>query len=281
MITDSETNHLYLADTLPERHPSFYRRFEQVLADCGIHCSLLPGTKDIWAVDYMPVQVEADHYVRFTYNPDYLQGRKWQKTISDADSICGEIGISPEKSAIVLDGGNVVRGPEAVILCDKVFRENPHIPEKRLIKELRELLRTDRLIFIPTDPSDKIGHADGMVRFLDSRTVLINDYSLERPQFQRTFRMALHNAGLDWVEISYNPYGNKEPLQANGIYINYLQMKDKVMLPTFGTEEDETVVRQFEQLFTGSTVATVDSNEIAIEGGVLNCITWNILKSPL
>lgn len=279
MITDSETNHLYLADTLPVKHPSFYHRFGQVLSDCGISCSLLPSTRGIWVVDYMPVQVEANHYVQFTYNPDYLQGRKWHKTISDAYSICGAVGINPEKSNIVLDGGNVVRGPGAVIMCDKVFRENLNIPEKRLIKELEELLRTDRLIFLPTDPSDNIGHADGMVRFLDSRTVLINDYSLEKPQFQRTFRMALHNAGLDWVEIPYNPYGNQKSIQANGIYINYLQMENRVILPAFGLEEDETVIRQFEQLFSGSTVAMVDSNEIADQGGVLNCITWNILMT--
>jgi agmatine deiminase len=227
----------------------------------------------------MPVQVGADDYVQFRYNPDYLQSAKWLRSISDADSICGAIGITPKKSPIVLDGGNVVRTADKVIMCDKVFAENPHIPEKLLIEELREKFQIDQLFFIPTDPSDKIGHADGMCRFLDDRTVLVNDLCRETPWFQRAFRLALHNAGLDWIEIPYNPYGNQKLIQANGIYINYLQMKGAVIIPTFNMKEDDIAVKRIEQLFPESRIATVDSNEIAVHGGVLNCITWNINKA--
>jgi len=278
MATDDQTNLLYLADILPKKYPEFYHHFEKALNECRISYDLLPGTKDIWARDYMPILVEFDKFVQFVYNPDYLKDEYGQKTISDVDSICKGIGITPIKSAIKVDGGNVVNASSKVIMCDKVFSENPHMSEKHLIKELQEQLEVDQLLFIPTDSSDKIGHADGMVRFLDDRTVLINDYSQEKPQFQRTFRMALHNAGLDWIEVAYNPYGNKKPIQANGIYINYLQMKDVVIIPTFEMKEDEQVVKQFEQLFPKSKIATVDCNEIAKEGGVLNCITWNIMK---
>jgi agmatine deiminase len=278
MITDNQTNYLYLADSLQKMYPAFYQGFVKVLMDCGINYSLLPGTKDVWAVDYMPIQVTADQYVQFVYNPNYLQSIKGQKSISDVNSICESIGVSPKKSAIVIDGGNVIRTRDKVIMCDKVFTENPHIPEKQLIKELRELFQVDKLIFIPTDPTDKIGHADGMVRFLDNNTVLINDYSQEKPRFQLTFRMSLQNAGLDYIEIPYNPYINQKLLQANGIYINYLQMKDVVIVPTFGIKEDEIVINRFEQLFSESKIATVESNEIANQGGILNCITYNIWR---
>lgn len=278
MITDDQTHLLYLADTMPKKYPAFYQQFEKVLAECGISHNLLLGTKDIWARDYMPIQVDADRFVQFLYDPDYLQSKVWLKTISDTDIICASIGISPKKSPLKVDGGNVVKALNKVIMCDKVLTENPHIPEKELLKQLQEQLEVEQLIIIPTDSSDKIGHADGMVRFLDARTVLINDYSKEKPQFQRNFRMALHNAGLDWVEIPYNPYGNAKSIQANGIYINYLQMQDVITIPTFGMEEDEMVVKQFEQLFPKSKIATVDCNSIAKDGGVLNCITWNIIQ---
>ncbi|MEJ8803425.1 agmatine deiminase family protein [Pontibacter sp. H249] len=274
MITDDQTNFLYLADTLPKKYPNFYQEFEKVLTKCNFSYSLLPGTKDIWCRDYMPIQVARDHFVQFVYNPDYLQSNKWLKTISDTDKICQAIGISPSKSNILVDGGNVVRAKGKVIMCDKVFRENPHIPEKQLIRKLHEQLEVDQVIFIPT--TDAIGHSDGMVRFLDDKTVLINDYSKEKSQFQLAFRMALHNSGLNWIEIPYNPYQNQKYIQANGIYINYLQMKDVVIIPMFGFEEDKAVVKQFEKLFPKSRIATIDSNSIADEGGVLNCITWNI-----
>jgi agmatine deiminase len=276
MITDDQTNFLYLADTLPKKYPSFYQEFEKILIACSISYGLLPDTKDIWCRDYMPIQVADNHFVQFVYNPDYLQSKKWLKTISDTDSICEAIGISLKKSPILVDGGNIVRATNKVIMCDKVFRENQHIPEKELIRELQEQLEVDQVLFIPT--TDSIGHADGMVRFLDDKTVVINDYSKEKPQFQLAFRMALHNSGLDWIEIPYNPYQNQKHIQANGIYINYLQMEGVVIIPVFGIEEDEAVVNQFEKLFPKSKKATVDCNSVADEGGVLNCITWNTIS---
>ena len=57
MITDDQTNFLYLADSLPKKYPSFYNEFEKVLTDCNIPFQLLTPTKDVWAVDYMPVQI--------------------------------------------------------------------------------------------------------------------------------------------------------------------------------------------------------------------------------
>lgn len=280
MIPDSDTNFLYLADTLPKNYSKFYSQFEKVLNECNVCFKLLPQSKDIWAVDYMPIQIDKDTFVQFIYNPDYLRDTiKWRKTISDLDVICKEINIIPKKSKILLHGGNVIRSKDKVIMCDKVFTENPNIKEKDLIKDLKYLFQVDKLIFIPTHPMDFTGHADGMVRFYDSNTVLINDYSKEEDmEFQLRFRLAFHNAGLDYIEIPYNPYDNKKDGHANGVYINFLQMQNTIIIPTFGIKEDKAVVEQFEQLFQGQTIATVNSNDIAYNGGILNCITWNILK---
>jgi agmatine deiminase len=53
-------------------------------------------------------------------------------------------------------------------------------------------------------------------------------------------------------------------------------MENMVIVPTFGIKEDDEAVKQLETIFAGQTVKTIDSNEIADNGGVLNCITWNI-----
>jgi len=279
MIPDKQTNFLYLADTLPKNYSNFFRQFEKVLNDSNINFQLLPNTKDVWAVDYMPIQIDKDSFVQFIYNPDYLRDTiKWSKTISDVDIICKQINLLPKKSNIVVDGGNVTRTTDKVIMCDKIFTENPNIKEKNLIRELQELFQVDKLIFIPTHPIDFTGHADGMVRFYDSNTVLINDYSREPMEFQLKFRLALHNAGLNYIEIPYNPYDNKKNGHANGEYINFLQMQQAIIIPTFGIKEDDVVIKQFEQLFTGQRIATVDGNDLAFDGGILNCITWNIYK---
>lgn len=106
MITDRQTNFLYLADTLPIKYPDFYERFENALKACNIPFDFLPQTKDVWAVDYMPIQTDLNKFVRFVYNPSYLQTKKYLKTISDVDEICKAIGVETFKTDIIIDGGN-------------------------------------------------------------------------------------------------------------------------------------------------------------------------------
>ena len=65
MILDEETNALFLADTLPIKFPKFYKAFENLIIDCKVPISILAGTKDIWAVDYMPIQVRGDKWVAY------------------------------------------------------------------------------------------------------------------------------------------------------------------------------------------------------------------------
>ena len=53
-------------------------------------------------------------------------------------------------------------------------------------------------------------------------------------------------------------------------------MEDTLVIPTFGIKEDKEAVRQLEAIFPKQNIATIESNEIAYDGGMLNCITWNI-----
>ena len=115
MITDSQTYFLFLVDCLPSKQPKFFQRFEKVLADCNIKFQFLPHTKDIWAIDFMPVQISKDKFVQFTYNPDYLQPKKEKKTISDVDSICNAIHLTTQKSKLIIDGGDISKAAEVII----------------------------------------------------------------------------------------------------------------------------------------------------------------------
>lgn len=273
MIPNQRTNKLFLSDCLPQKQPAFFHRFEKVITIHNIDFAYLPGTKDIWAVDFMPIQVSLSKFIRFTYRPDYLSNERYQKSISDTKVICELISIPTSDTNIILDGGNVVNHEDTVIMCDKIFKENQHLEHAELISQLYSLLEVSRIIFIPLQKEDYIGHADGMVRFLDEKTVLVNDYSHE-PQFKEALLKPLLAAGLECIFVPYNPYGNKSYLDASGTYINYLQMKDVVVVPTFGLEEDFKVLRLFEELFIN--VAYLECNDLAKKGGILNCISWNL-----
>ena len=277
MIADSDTNKLYLADCLPKKLPAFFNSFSKKLIAANIHYDLLPQTNDIWAVDYMPVQISEKEFVRFTYNPDYLQTKKYRKTISDTDAICAELNINTLKSDLIVDGGNVVCSNKKVILCDKIFEENNHFSEKEVIQKLEKLLRTDSIYFVPQDPGDIIGHADGMLRFVSDDLLLINDLSSQDKYYQRCFRMSLKNAGFNYIELPYMPCLKTE--SATGLYINYLQIGIDIFIPLFDKKEDEITCRIVEECFGRHRIHTVRCNELAKEGGVLNCISWNVLMN--
>ena len=157
--------------------------------------------------------------------------------------------------------------------------ENNKIPERDLIKQLEELFEVDKVLFVPWDTNDFTGHADGMVRFIDNYTVLINDYSKENEEFQRCFRMSLHNAGLDWIELPYNPPFDPTFESAKGLYLNYFQINRVIIVPTFKSKSDDKAIKVLEKVFKGNTIVTVECSDLAEEGGLLNCITWNILKT--
>ena len=238
----------------------------------------LPNTKDIWAKDFMPIQMSKDNFVQFTYDPDYLKPLKYQNLLSDTDDVCRKMDLIPKQSNIVLDGGNVIRGKKKVIICDKVFHENPHMSRSQLTDEISVLLNTNQIIFIPWDRNDFTGHADGMVRFVDDNTVIINEPTNENPEIEKQLRSILKYARLDIIEIPYMPSCDPAFVSAKGLHLNFLHMKQAIIVPVFNQSTDDKAIMILENIFEGQKIVAMDCNEISAEGGVLNCISWNIFE---
>ena len=61
-----------------------------------------------------------------------------------------------------------------------------------------------------------------------------------------------------------------------GIYVNYLEVNNLIVIPSFQVEGnmDDEVLLLFKTLFPNKTIETINYNEIAKEGGLLNCTTW-------
>jgi agmatine deiminase len=227
----------------------------------------------------MPIQTELTKFIQFKYEPDYLQNDEFILTQTNTKVVCKAINLATTDSEIKLDGGNVIKGKNWVILTDKILDENADFKKNELLNELEDLFKT-KVIIIPKEPNDFTGHADGVIRCYDNETVLINGYNpTDKREFQNRLTKELKKQGLRTIEIPYNPYDNRNYDMADGLYINYLQMDNFILLPTFEKKEDERAYRQFEQLFSRQTIETIDSRDISVDGGVLNCITWNIKSS--
>ncbi len=267
---------LYLADSLPVKYPKFYSEFQKLLIAHKIDFALLPNTNDVWARDYMPIQIGTKRFAQFIYSPDYLKSKVDQKTISDTISICKLLKIKPLKCKLKVDGGNIVHYAQKAILCDKIFKENEHLTEKQITSNLARALKISKIIFIPTSRDDIFGHSDGTVRFINSKTVLVNQYSKIDREYKTQLYKQLKEAKLKLKEIPYNPYNNPTNLSAVGVYLNYLEMKKFIFLPQFGLQEDKIALQTFKDIFKTKTIIPVNCKDIAKDGGVLNCISWNI-----
>jgi agmatine deiminase len=178
---------------------------------------------------------------------------------------------------LVLDGGNVVAATSKVILTDKVFQENPARSKKDVCRVLQEALQAECII-IPRPPHDPIGHADGVVRFLDEDTAVVNDYRGLETAYGKRLRSVFRQHRLECVPVPYfiEDHVTDGIPSAMGCYINYLRTEKLLVLPVFGVEQDDAVVRRFESLFSGTPVVPLACTRLARSGGCLNCISWTI-----
>lgn len=279
MINDAETEFLYLAGCLPTMFPEFYLRLEKLLASNKIPFDLLPNTKDIWARDYMPIQVGANEFIQFVYDPDYLKPKKYKHLKTITDDVCEALDVPRNKSTLVVDGGNVIRYSDKVILCDKVFKENLRLGRSMVIDELCSLFKTDKVYFVPWNWLDYTGHADGMIRFIDHNTVIVNYATEDNPEHDRKLRKYLLSSGFSFIDLPYNPPYDPSYESAKGLYINYLEMKQAVIVPIFKEREDDIAIKTLEEVFRTKPVLSVDCSEIAEQGGVLNCISWSVART--
>jgi agmatine deiminase len=280
MITDKETNTIYFSEKLKEQFPEIANQIYNTIDLLGAKCRFLSGTKDIWARDYMPVQVDEHKLIQYTFYPDYLID--FENIKSDPESICADLNLTTVRSDIILDGGNVIKSDNCVIMTDKIVLENKYkYTKEQLLYKLKDLFEVEKIVLIPWDRGERYGHADGMVRFIDNETVLLQGYYKTRKDlFEVGFIENLlgtlkeNHLKYEFVNIDY-----PEKINAKFAYLNYLQTKDFILLPSLGIDEDDEALEQeIKKYFPGylDKIRKIKMNSIINRGGALNCISWTI-----
>lgn len=245
--------------------------------------------KNVWCRDYMPIKRADGHLVQFKYAPSYMKGiYKWGKCLPIASEIHEELGISALSSDIILDGGAIeVLGDQAIV-SDRVLRDNFPKDKYEILAEIKEKLKLSRLIVVPEYPYDFTGHVDGIARFIDSETVLINDDPLPEKkgkpknfyreklleQWHYSFLMAFENVGLKVEKIPMTQFKNTRDEEHLGLYINFLKMDNLIVMPSFDQKEDDEAVIVLKDLYKRDVVP-INATKLAPEGGLINCVTWN------
>lgn len=282
MIADWQTNKIYLSGKLEGKFPKTYKMLMEHLKAFAYIPESLQNTFDIWARDYMPIQITENRFIEYRYDPDYLQGNSEQIETRELktypDIVCDTIGFKTIKTDIIIDGGNVVKSDNSVILTDKVVWENErHYSEKQLVKKIHDLFEVDKVILIPWDEECEYGHADGMLRFINNDKVLISGfYETADNELKKWILDSLEKAKIDWDWLRVS---GKE-VEDNISYINFLQTKDLIIVPSLNRPEDDEAIKQISRHFpeysSKNRIDKVDMRDIVRFDGALNCITWTI-----
>ena len=248
----------------------------------------LRNTNDIWARDYMPVQIFEDKFFNYKYFPDYLREKKEdEKSITDFRNVNFNFdlkGYNPTNIGnIIADGGNIVKCDNFIIMTQKVFGELDNIIGGMSLDKLREEIGTD-VVIIPSDSEDRFGHADGMVRYVKPGTILLRAAQDEEDtKFLDRVEKAITNQkpGVK-VERLNLPYINNQEdsvRKHNWCYINFLRIGNKILLPHLGTTDDELVMYQFHIHFKGCDIKPIYMLPIVeAGGGALNCLSWTVKR---
>ena len=273
MITDNLSNAVFFSDLLPNRCPKLYESLHRILNDKGIDNGLLSNTKDIWCRDYMPIQASDKHFVFYKFNPDYLQTPYYKRTITDVNRIENIDSFRQGKWTdldLVIDGGNVVKCDDKIIMTEKIFTENKDKKRNDIIRLLEKTFQCD-VVFLPWDRNERFGHSDGIVHYIGDNRVLMTNYADFDPNMARRFTNVLKKR----VEVIPLMYNVKRKHQRSWAYINYLQIGKLVLVPQLDLPEDEQALQQIQEALPQCEVAGVLALEAVRRGGALNCISWN------
>lgn len=278
MIQDQDTNIVFLSEWLKIAYPGFFSRFTKLLNELGIHWKTLNYTNDIWARDYMPIQLGKDDFLKYKYWPDYLlENKKDQETITDCKQTCEALGIRYRETDIIIDGGNLVPCGDFIVMTDKVFTENQvEKYDKSFIARLETELGR-RVIIIPWHKTfgDEYGHADGFIKWCGGNQVLMSNHRDTDPKEAKEIKQRLESHGFVVKEMLFSV---AEPSPDwNWAYVNFLQVGDKVIMPSFGIPEDKQAFNYIKEALPNCEIRQIQMRSIADIGGALHCLTWNIL----
>ena len=272
---------VYMSELLMTKFPETCKRLIAILEKHHVNYSWIKGTKDIWCRDYMPVQTESGKFIQFTYDPSYLKGKKeWEESRSDVKKVCQMNGIDATESDINLDGGNVLICGKRAIISDRIYSENPQKTKEELVEKLSELLDCE-IIIIPalkSQDEDLTGHADGMVRFVDRNTILGNERLPNEYKYMKEgLQKVIDTYNLTYIDVPF--FEDKDPnypSSAIGIYVNYLEVNDLIVVPIFQHEKEKNkkAVDIIQKAFPNKIIETIKYDDVAKEGGLLNCTTW-------
>ena len=280
---------VYLSSALNNRYPHIFSLIKGMVESHGYEFEELE-TSNIWVRDFMPIKTNGS-YTKFGYS-GYLpstDGKSYPQLSFSSDIWRPFCDV---ESPLVLDGGNVEMNDQTVIFSDILLKHNQKYDYHKMVSALEEVFDRE-VMFLPVEPYDDLGHIDGIARFVDEKTVLVNEYpssmGFEYEEYQNRVRDRLKLNGFNIVPL-VNAYDKMPKMTEKqfrvkypdgdswnpgfGYFINFLKVGNLLFIPTFNIKEDNEAYKVFSSCFPECEIIPVVCSEVSLEGGLVHCISW-------
>ena len=283
-VLDKDADLVYFSKKVLEKPEiaKVYREICEILDEYGVKHELLDHTRDIWCRDYMPIQVYPNTFVQYNYDPDYLDCDEYRDTKTSPDGVCDSIHLVRKKSGLILDGGNVIRTAQGVIMTRKAYNAN-HMNQKKFEEIFRQDFGINNITWLNWDRMEIYGHSDGIVRYIDDNRVLMTNYCEYDKDMAASFRKTLEHDGYEVTELHYSIYSSRRKGDdLSWAYINYLQTSKVIIVPLLGIDkQDRETLEQIHELFPNTVVKGVYAVPLLNEEGGFNCFSWTVKETKV
>ena len=254
--------------------------YSYYLLKLGAENVLLAPMLDIWMRDFTFMNMVKP--VMFRYSAAG-QGNSQ----NDADVVQEAFAALVEESNLIFsetdlinDGGNYVDDYAGNVVLSKKFLRDNNLTEEVARKKITALTNVKNISFIEADEQGGLEHADGVVSFVDTNTLIINSYPEDKVYSQKL--KADLKAGLPDVKIHeiITPYDgsniyDKRFGSACGLYTNTLVTPERIYFPQFGIPEDKIALDKIRAI-TSREVIPVMSNQVCHMGGGVRCMSLQL-----
>jgi agmatine deiminase len=240
---------------------------------------------DIWMRDTAPIFTVGGGRLgaaRFRFNG---WGGKYVLPGDDAvgDRIAALAGVTPAHRDFVLEGGAIeVDGEGAGLTTEQCLlnpNRNPGMSKADYQRELAATLGIDRLLWLRrgllNDHTD--GHVDTIARFVAPGVALCMEPA--GPSDPNRDALAEIHADLRALKLEVLTVPSPGAVtDADGqlmpaSYVNFYIANRAVVVPTYGTANDDAATAAIAALFPGRTTVPVRAEAILAGGGAFHCIT--------
>ena len=248
---------------------------------------------DIWFRDYGPIFITNPKtkelaMAKWTFN---AWGNKYKILLKDNEIpyvMNTKMNLPMFEPGIVMEGGSIeVNGKGTLMTTEQCLlnkNRNPNLSREEIEKYLSDYLGVRHFIWLKEgiEGDDTDGHIDDIARFVNPTTVLCayeeDESHPDHKVLKENFEILQNSKDQDGnpLTVIKLPTPGKisahaEPLPAS--YANFYIGNTKVLVPTFGTENDQKALDIIQSVFPDRKAVGIDATYLVYGYGTFHCMS--------